>query len=349
MAKSRVAYLYMVMAHQGESGLSSTAVEHHRGAAGTLARSRTYVWVVKGNNLAKQVVSTCPKCIRERKRLEKQQMGMLRESQLTVCPPWTNVTLDFAGPVVVGGEVQRRIYMKCWILVYVDQASRAVCLLLTSGYSTSDFLVRHEEFCARKGIPKKITSGRGTQLVAGSIVVANKDLPVNAFDWDRVTRDNMCSTWEFVPVGCQWRNQTEAMVKVMKTALSKSLPSEKELKYSEMVTLLARVTFSVNSRPLALASTSSTSQQDEDLMPLTPNQLLLGHNTSEVPAMEYSESDRFSVRMNYFEAVHAEWWQRWIEEVLPTLIPCRKWKNQMRNLEVGDVVMMMYKGTITDD
>ena len=76
MAKSRVAYLYMVMAHQGESGLSSTAVEHHRGAAGTLARSRTYVWVVKGKNLA-----------RERKRLEKQQMVILRESQLTVCPP----------------------------------------------------------------------------------------------------------------------------------------------------------------------------------------------------------------------------------------------------------------------
>ena len=84
-------------------------------------------------------------------------------------------------------------------------------------------------------------------------------------------------------------------------------------------------------------------------MPLTPNQLLLGHNTAEVPAMEYSESDKFSARLSYIEAVHTEWWQRWIEEVLPTLIPCRKWKNQKRNLGVGDVVMMMYKGNITDD
>ena len=349
MPKSRVAFLYMTMAHEGESGLSNTAVEHHRGVAGTLARSRTYVWVVKGKLLAKTIVNACPKCRRERKRLEKQQMGMMRETQLSVCPPWSFVALDFAGPVLVGGEVQKRIHMKCWILVYVDQSSRAVCLLLTSGYGTSDFLIRHEEFCARKGIPKRITSDRGTQLVAGSIVVANKDLPVHALDWDKVTRDNKCSTWEFVPIGCQWRNQTEAMVKVMKTALSTSFPTGKELKYSEMITLLARITFSINSRPLALASVSSTSQQEDELMPLTPNQLLLGHNTAEAPTMEYSESDKFSARLNYIEAVHNEWWQRWIEEVLPTLIPCRKWKNQKRNLGVGDVVMMVYQGNITND
>ena len=78
MPNSRVAFLYMTLAHQGESGLSNTAVEHHRSAVGTLARSRTYVWVVKGKNLAKQVINMCPKCKIERKRLETQQMGMLR-------------------------------------------------------------------------------------------------------------------------------------------------------------------------------------------------------------------------------------------------------------------------------
>ena len=34
---------------------------------------------------------------------------------------------------------------------------------------------------------------------------------------------------------------------------------------------------------------------------------------------------------------------------MPKLIPCRKWRNQSQNLEVGDVVMMQYKGSITDD
>ena len=110
--------------------------------------------------------------------------------------------MDFAGPVEVGGEVQRRIKMKCWILVYVDQASRAVCMLLTSGYSTQDFLTRHTEYCARKGIPRRILSDKGSQLVAGSKVVAKKDLPAHAYDWDRVTEQNIKTTWEFVPAGC---------------------------------------------------------------------------------------------------------------------------------------------------
>ena len=349
MPDSCVAYLYMNLAHESECGLSNTPVEHHRSAVGTLARSRTYVWVVKGKNLAKKIVSECPKCRREKKKLERQQMGMLREVHLTVCPSWTNVSLDFCGPVMVGGEVQKRITMKCWILVYVDQASRAVCLLLTSGYSTADFLSKHAEFCSRKGIPSRILSDRGSQLVAGSVYVAKKDLPALAYDWDKVTGRYQQTTWEFVPVGCQWRNQTEAMVKVLKAALHYALPDGRTLCYSEMVTLLARVTFSVNSRPLALADVSGSSQQEDDLAPLTPNLLLLGHNTAEKPSMEYDESGRYSARVNYIQSIHREWWRRWIEEVLPSLIPCRKWAARGRNLKVEDIVMMVYKGNIVDD
>ena len=349
MPHTRTAYLYMNMAHRSESGLSNTAVEHHRAAVGTLARSRTYVWVVRGKALAKQVVKNCFVCRRERKRMESQLMGMMQEAHLTVSPPWTFVSLDFAGPVEVGGEVQRRIKMKCWILVYVDQASRAVCMLLTSGYSTQDFLTRHTEYCARKGIPRRILSDKGSQLVAGSKVVAKKDLPAHTYDWDRVTEQNIKTTWEFVPAGCQWRNQTEAMVKVLKTALNHALPAGKVLSYSEMVTLLARIAFSVNSRPLALAHTSSTSQQEDDMMPLTPNQLLLGHNTSEKPGIGYQECDKYSARLNYIHSLHREWWRRWIEDVLPTLVPCRKWQKRRRNLKVGDVVMMWYQGNLVDD
>ena len=65
--------------------------------------------------------------------------------------------------------------------------------------------------------------------------------------------------------------------------------------------------------------------------------------------MEYSEDNRFSARLAYIQSVHAEWWRRWIEDVLPTLIPCRRWKSQKRNLKVGDVVMMVYKGNLVDD
>ena len=348
MSDTRSAFLYMYMAHRGESGLSNTAVEHHRAAVGTLARSRTYVWIVKGKSLAKKIVSTCFTCRRVKKQMESQLMGMLHEAHLTVSPPWTFVALDFAGPFYVAGEVQKRVTMKGWVLVYVDQGSRAICLLLTSGYGTQDFLMKHAEFCARKGIPRRIVSDRGSQLVAGSKVVASKDMPCNAYDWDYVAKQNTSTVWEFVPAGCQWRNNTEAMVKVLKTALKFAIPAGKVLSYSEMVTLLARIAFSVNSRPLGLAHTSSTSQQD-DLIPLTPNQLLLGHNTAEKPDVDYLESETYSARLNYLKELHKLWWQKWIENVLPTLIPCRKWQRKCRNMQKGDVVLMRYAGNLVDD
>ena len=88
------------------------------------------------------------------------------------------------------------------------------------------------------------------------------------------------------------------MVKILKAALLHALPTGKELRYREMVTLLSRVAFSVNSRPLALAYVSPTSQQEDLLVPLTPNQLLLGHNTAEKPCMEYDENDKYSARLS---------------------------------------------------
>ena len=35
--------------------------------------------------------------------------------------------------------------------------------------------------------------------------------------------------------------------------------------------------------------------------------------------------------------------------MLPTLVPCKKWRNEVRNIEVGDVVFMFYPSSIKDE
>ena len=97
-----------------------------------------------------------------------------------------------------------------------------------------------------KGIPKKIVSDRGYQLVAGRIAIADKDLPSRSYDWKTVTCENKCSTWEFILIGCQYRNLTEGMVKILKKTLVKSLPIDRMLTYSEFETLLGKVEYSIN-------------------------------------------------------------------------------------------------------
>ena len=89
--------------------------------------------------------------------------------------------------------------------------------------------------------------------------------------------------------------------------------------------------------------------QEDNLIPLTPNMLILGRNSNESPPLDYSNDDRFCARLAYITAVESQWWGKWIKEVLPTLLPCRKWKRKEKNISVGDIVFMWYPGNIKDD
>ena len=99
MPSSRAAELVMWRAHIGYSGVL------HRSVSQTLAISRTCAWIVKGKNLSKKVCFECMVCRIERKKLSSQRMALYKEESLQVCRPWTNISLDFAGPVLIKGDV----------------------------------------------------------------------------------------------------------------------------------------------------------------------------------------------------------------------------------------------------
>ena len=47
--------------------------------------------------------------------------------------------------------------------------------------------------------------------------------------------------------------------------------------------------------------------------------------------------------------VYQTWWRSWYQQVLPTLVPCKKWRKEVRNLEVGDIFFIYYPSSIQDD
>ena len=347
MSNTRAAFLFMYRAHVGQSGSWQNLV--HNSAVETLARSRSAVWVVRGKELARRIVKNCNLCIRMRKERCGQQIASIKSENLEVCRPWTYVSLDFAGPVICKGVVNARARRKCWILLYCCRSTKAVCMLPTAGYDTENFLIRHEEFIARKGDPKEIVSDQGSQLLAAGVVFAKRESP-ESWDWARIKRENCTSTWVYIPVGSQHHNGLpESMVKVLKKSLSQTLNPGVVLSYEELVTLLARISCSVNSRPLGLQNLSNTDQQEELLLPITPNHMLLGRSSPESPPLNYSHDDRFCRRLAFVAEVEAEWWRRWISTVLPTMLPAKKWKHEKENLMKGDVVMLTYEGNVKDD
>ena len=263
MPKSRAAYLFMVQAHRGKHN------NLHNSIAETLARSRQKVWIVRGRDLARKVCSNCYLCRRRNKSLASQQMSMLKNESLSVCPPFSYVSLDFAGPIIVKGAVNSRAKLKCWMLVYCCRSTKAVEILPTCGYSTQDFLLRHEEFISRRGSPQTIVSDRGMQLVSAGIVLAKKSIAGDAlrpadWDWNKIIAKNQASNWHFVPIGSpHFNGLPESTVKVLKKTLTLSLSPGAQLTYPELQTLLAKISYTVNSRPLGLSCTSATSNQED--------------------------------------------------------------------------------------
>ena len=210
-------------------------------------------------------------------------------------------------------------------------------------------IIRFEEFVSRKGKPRKIVSDRGTQLVRAGMVLAEREKPQN-WKWNEIVRNNCTTDWEFVPIGSQHRNGlSEAQVKVLKRSLHLAISPGTVLQYSELVTLLAKITFSVNSRPLGLSTTSQDSQQSDFLSPVTPNQLLLGRTDDCAPPLDYDASDSLTARLAYVSGVYKVWWKSWYQQVLPTLIPYKRWRQEQRNIEVGDIVMVYYPSSIEDE
>ena len=254
------------------------------------------------------------------------------------------------GPVTIKGEVNVRSRGKGWILVFVCQNTKAVCLLPTSGYDTASFLMKYEEFRARYGNQRKIVTDRGTQLVKSSIVLASQDASPRHWDWKEVIRRNSTVQWEFVPCGAAHRNGlAESTVKIFKRCLKLALAPGEIFNYSELTTLLAKISHSVNSRPLGVSNVSADSLQEDFLTPITPNHLLIGRSDQEVPPLDYSEESKTTSRLAYVSCLYRSWWSSWIQQVLPTLVPIRKWKKRRENLSVGDIVMLYYEGNLKDD
>ena len=333
MRGSRLAKLIMWECHE----------ENHRASSSdVLARSRQRAWIVKGRFLAKEVCLTCPRCKLLRMKMVQQLMSDVPDHQLHPCPPFTNISLDFAGPYRAKAMGNSRATIKLWGLVIVCQNTRAIKMLATSGYSTDDFLTAYHRFTANFGTPLLVVSDSGSQLKRAGQIIEQGD-PAG-LDWAKIQEGAAKSgtTWKVVEPGCQWRNGlAEAAVKLLKSTLDLTLASQSALNYAELDTLFSSVANLVNQRPIGVRSYT-----DEDLHAITPNDLLLQRSRNTVPGLQYDANESITRRQQFMMEVEQLWWEQWSIQVIPHLVPFRRWKLEHRPIQVGDIVAVVYEKRI---
>ena len=306
----------------------------HVGRDSTVAKFRQKYWTPHADKLAKAVKTSCQTCKKREPELLQQCMGQLPETRLTVAPPFSFTMLDLLGPFLTRGEVQKRTSGKCYFILFTDLGSRAIHLECVFGYSTDHFLLGFSRFIHIRGWPSVIYSDRGSQLVG-----ADKELTEA---WQQVDESDLIkqgaesgTKWVFGSADSPWhQGAVESLVKTVKRCLQFSVHSQR-LTPAEYLSVAYEVANLVNERPIG-----HRPSPDSSINILTPNMLLLGRSTAKHEGASLPETGNLIKRFQLVRAVTEEFWKRWIELYVPSLVKQNKWLTPKRNLEPGDVVLV---------
>ena len=102
--------------------------------------------------------------------------------------------------------------------------------------------------------------------------------------------------------------------------------------------MLYEVSTIINARPIGIVSGSDPSQPS----PITPNHLLLGRSTPEVVDGHFDYDKNVNKRHVFLKSLVDQWWRKWYDAVLPSLVPSYKWHQRHRCVQPGDVCLIRY-------
>ena len=108
--------------------------------------------------------------------------------------------------------------------------------------------------------------------------------------------------------------------------------------FSQLQMVFFEIANIINSRPIGIVSGSDPRHPE----PITPNDLILGRATNEVPQGPFDSEKRITRRFRFLQSLVTDWWHEWYAVVLPSLVPSYKWLQRHRNVCVGDVCLIRY-------
>lgn len=183
---------------------------------------------------------------------------------------------------------------------------------------------------------KYLRSDNGTNFVG-----AKKELQRA---WNAVNQNKIQKTlreqdveWTFNPPGASHHGGIwERLIKSIRQVLC-SVLAQQSIDDEGLQTILCEVEAILNSRPLTTVTT-----EPHDLHPLTPNDLLLLKAKPTLPTGIFDKNDLYTRRrwrqVQYLANI---FWRRWTSEYLPLLQERQKWNTKRRNLQPGDIALVV--------
>ena len=230
--------------------------------------------------------------------------------------------------------------MKTWPIIFVCLNAGAVHIELAKAYSTKAFLTKLEAFISIRGCPSFMYSDLGSNIVKAGKVTSQDD---DALPWEQIKKETsyMGIEWHHAPSQAQFRDgATESCVKMLKHTL-KHLLKGGPLDYDEFDCVLKKAANILNERPLSIRVHSGA---DPEFCPVTPNLIMMGQRTRSNLKDHYSlkKNSHYTERVRLMEECYQHWWDMWSSQVFPQLVPVPKWRQEVRNMEIGDIVSVQF-------
>ena len=310
----------------------------HSGLEYVLSLTRQKFWIVKGRLLVRRVVNDCFDCRRRQSPVAEQKMADLQKSQVTPSkPPFTFTGVDCFGPF----NVRRgRSLVKRYGVILTCLTTCAIHIEVASSLDTDSFLNALRRFVARRGNTEEIRSDKGGNFVSGE-----KELRSCIKEWNQDKMHQVLLLknikWIFNPPtashhGGVWERCIRTVRKVMRALLH-----EQTLNDESLHTLMCKVEAIINGRQL-----TKVSDDPRDGEALTPNHLLLLRAGPPLPPGKFVKEDLHTRRRwRQVQYMADMLWRRWLKEHLPILQERQKWNQPRKNVEVGDVVLLLQENT----
>ncbi|KFD47687.1 hypothetical protein M513_11478, partial [Trichuris suis] len=299
-----------------------------------LCELRQRYWLPKYRQRVKSVVYECVYCKKWRSKPSTPFLAQLPTERLQAFqPPFSCVGIDYFGPLTV---LVRRSHEKRYGCLFTCMSTRAVHLEISFSLNTDSFLMAFRRFVDRRGTPAVAYSDNGTNFVA-----AERELRTCLQSWNQSKISEILAQrrirWNFSPPAApHFGGAWERLVRSAKVALRKIL-NGRAVTDEVLFTVVVEVESLMNSRPL-----THVSLDPRDPEPLTPNHFLLGRAHPHIPPDIITEAEISSRRKwRCAQAMVEAFWKRWLREYVPSLIERRKWLRPTRNLNVGDLVLVV--------
>ncbi|XP_030843562.1 uncharacterized protein LOC115924830 [Strongylocentrotus purpuratus] len=310
----------------------------HQGQNHMVAELRQKFWVVGAGVLARNIARKCIICRKNQGKAGHQKMAELPRSRVQSDEPaFTRVGMDYFGPFEIkcGRSIRKR-----YGVIFTCLSCRGVHIEVASSLDTSSCIEAIRRFISRRGPMKEMFSDNGTNLVGAerelkqALKELNQDQLINF-------HANHGMKWHFNPPaashqGGVWERQIRTVRKilcaVMREQYLKSYQNEEQLH-----TFMCEVEAVINSRPLTRCS-----DNPNDLDVISPNSLLTMKGSTTLPPGIFDNKDIYAKkRWKQMQYLADLFWKRWVREYLPSLQRRQKWLQPSRNLQVGDIVLVI--------